>query len=59
MIEEEFKQILNQDMVGTLGPINLVEEEQEEVEDQEEQEEMEEYADEIHSPVRSFGYIVG
>jgi hypothetical protein len=37
MIEEEFRQILNQDMVGTLGPIDLREEDEEDdVEEDEE-----------------------
>jgi len=38
MIEEEFRQILNQDMVGTLGPIDLREEEEDDVEEDEEEE---------------------
>ncbi len=38
-------------MVGTLGPIDLREEEEDDVEQDEEEEEMDEYADELHSPV--------
>lgn len=45
MIEEQFKAILNEDVVGTLGPIDLREEEEEEVEEDEEEEEMDEYTD--------------
>lgn len=45
MIEEEFKQILNQDMITTLGPIDMREQEEDDVEQDEQEEEMDEYAD--------------
>ena len=59
MVEEEFRQILTQEMVGTIGPIDIREEEEEDdVEEDEEEEEMDEYADGLHSPV-IFYFISG
>lgn len=36
MVEEEFRQILTQEMVGTIGPIDIREEEEDDVEEDEE-----------------------
>lgn len=48
MIEEQFKNILSQDLTGTLGAMEMREEEEQ---DEEEQEgDMDEYTDEIQIP---------
>ena len=61
MIEDEFKAILNQEMIGYLGPIHMVEEEEEEeIQEDEDDEEIEEYTDELQIPVfHLFIYNIG
>ena len=51
MIEEQFKNILSQDLTGALGTLEMREEEQEE-EEEEEGDDIDEYNDEIQIPVR-------
>lgn len=49
MIEQEFKNILSQDLVGALGTMEMREEDEEEEEDDDG--DMDEYTDEIQIPV--------
>lgn len=50
MIEQEFKNILTQDLVGALGTMELHEEEDEE--EEEDEGDMDEYTDQIQIPVK-------
>lgn len=50
MIEEEFKNILSQDLTGALGTLQMREEEEEQ-EEEEQGDDIDEYTDEIQIPV--------